>query len=345
MDDYGSYVTDESEDEDEQYKNKIRELPLEEFYAVLDNENDLDYTPTVCPGQMQTDVDIGEKLSNLCRKVEYKLKHFSDIKSVCNTIPDKKFCDYFNYWLGNEVRNINTNSNKVMGIANTFNMIASSLVYNGCTCKKGNFTNAQFSKCKQFFDFTENLEGINNIKNKFTTSDDNFYCTYIKKAVNEYNKIMMDGLCKNNSCVYYAEFQGFKNRYNELYSSLNSKCWNDLPCLVNEQGKYEPPCKPPSYGDPQMARLNTQLPHTEGSDSESTNHALITSVCTVLLMSAFTFILYKFSPFGSWLHHKVLKKKNALDNIDEEDYQFLHPFVVENLNSDEKTYNISHYPL
>ncbi|SBS82533.1 PIR Superfamily Protein [Plasmodium ovale curtisi] len=347
MDDYDSYDTDESEDEDEQYKNKIQELPLEKFYAILDNKNDLDYTPTVCPGQMQTDVIIGEKLSNICRKVEYKLKYFSDIKRECNAIPDEKFCEYFNYWLGNEVRNMNTNSSKVMGIASTFNMLAPVFVYSGCTCKKDNFTNAEFSKCKQFFDFTENLESINNIKNKFATLDDNFYCTYIKKAVNEYNKIMMDGLCKNNSCVYYAEFQGFKNRYNELFSSLNSKCWNELPCLENEQGKYEPPCKPPSYRDPQKEDLNTQLPHTEGSDSKRTKHVLITSVFTVLLMSAFSFILYKFTPFESWLHSKIDRIKRIKQNIYKEvsKDKFGDSREYLNSNSENQKINIRYNPV
>ncbi|SBT59528.1 PIR Superfamily Protein [Plasmodium ovale wallikeri] len=332
--------------EENSYDVIIKELPLNKFYTALDNDNHNDYTPRLCSGLENSSSEDKEPFAELCKKIEFKLKHLSHIKDQCNGVPDEQVCEYFNYWLGNEIYKIGFNSNSISGIAHACNLGYTALASKKCSYIPDKFKNKDFKKMKEFFDYTENLEAIDKMAKEFTVLNDVFYCDYINKAVKAYNEIKIRGTCEDNSCAYINEFRVFKEKYNTYYNSLNAKCFNKIQCLMNSKGGFEPPCvlKSDKFSKDQL--IGAQLLQSEDDNHMSITNVSIASVCTVLLIGFFLLFLYKFTPFGSSLNQLIRKGIIKKETIDEETrYTFLHNSENKGLNFDDSKYNIAYNSL
>ncbi|SBT72897.1 PIR protein [Plasmodium ovale] len=339
---------DESDDYDdldggnEQYDNKISELPLNKFYSALNNNDHVSYTPKLCKSYIQTGASDGENFYQLCTKLEYKLSYHSDIKEL-SKIPDNKLCNYFNYWLGDQISRINNSSSNVTQIGQAFNMAYIAFVKNSCSCQTEKFRKDNFSHMKMFFDFSENLEAIDLKEDGFNTLFGGFYCDYINKAVNKYNEIIENDSCKENSCTYYDELQGFKEKYNTHYISLNGKCSGRIQCIKKTKMEFESTCTPLPDKSSRLGDAQEPLHQEEDSKHMSKANAMITLFCTILSICFLLFCLYKFTPFGSWLRPKIFRKKRVLDDLQDDEQQFLNGNVNGNINFNNSRYNIAYH--
>lgn len=271
----------------------MKKLPLNNFYAILDNNTDYVIAENnICNGYVSTSYPNANEFHELCRRLVYKLKNFSGIKAQCTNIQKEKFCDYLNYWLGNQIININPKSNNIKLIGNLFDVISTTFVEEKCTCKTDKFSNHSFTKMKEFFDYTENIEGINNLNESLKTLRGGYYCNYILKAVKSYNEIIEKDSCPDNSCEYYAELENFRTKFFHLLTSLKSKCPNDIniSCIRITKEKYHESCTTlkHTYGDSQNASPNDQ--HTGDSNSVV---KIVTSVCVLSGLFFLSSILYK----------------------------------------------------
>ncbi|SBT55787.1 PIR Superfamily Protein [Plasmodium ovale wallikeri] len=79
------------------------------------------------------------------------------------------------------------------------------------------------------------------------------------------------------------------------------------------------------------------LPSVEIFDTVSMILIPIVSIITVSLILP---ILYKFTPFGSWIHRRLGKKKDIMENINEEESHFLYTYDSEINKSKNQNYNI-----
>ncbi|SBT02839.1 PIR Superfamily Protein [Plasmodium ovale curtisi] len=336
----------DSDYEENSYDVTIKELPLNKFYGALDNDNHNDYTPRLCSGLKNSSSQDKEPFAELCKKIEFKLKYLSDIKNQCNGVPDEKVCEYFNYWLGNEIYKIDFNSNSISGIAHACNLGYIALANKQCSYTPDKFKNKDFKKMKEFFDYTENLEAIDKMVNEFNALAGVFYCNYINKAANAYNAIIIRGTCEDNSCAYINEFRVFKEKYITYYNSLNAKCFNKIQYLMNSKGGLELPCELKSDKFPKDQTIDAQLLQSEDNNHMSITIVSIASVCTILLISFFLLFLYKFTPFGSSLNQLIRKGIISKEIIDEETgYTFLHKSETQGLNFDDNKYNIAYNSL
>ncbi|SBT58556.1 PIR Superfamily Protein [Plasmodium ovale wallikeri] len=329
--------------ENNSYDTIIKELPLNQFYAILDNDNHTEYTPNLCKALEQSSSHDKEPFANLCKKMEYKLKHLLDIKSQCNGLHHDKICEYFNYWLANEINKINPNSNNISGIAQACNLGYIAFVKKECSYKADQFKNNDFSKMKEFFDYTENLKDIDKKVQEFNLLTGVFYCTYINKAVNKYNEVIENGSCQNSDCTYYNELRRFKEQFNIHYESLNKKCSRGINCIRKSKEEFESLCASLPGSSAQHSQTYSQLPETPGDNSMSIPNVIIAVVCTILLIGFFFLFLYKFSPFGSWLRPKIGRKKRILDDIEDNEDEYLNNSVGININSNNNRYNITYH--
>lgn len=225
--------------------------------------------------------------------MEYKLKYLFDIKSQCNGLHDEQICEYFNYWLANEINKINPNSNNISGIAQACNIGYTAFVKRNCSYKVDQFKNNDFPKMKEFFDYTENLKAIDEKVQEFTLLTGVFYCAYINKAVNKYNEVIKNGSCHNSDCTYYNELRRFKEQFNSHYESLNKKCSGKINCIRKEKEEFESLCAPLPDNSSQHSQTYSQLSETPGNNSMSIQNVIITIVCTILLIGFFFLFLYK----------------------------------------------------
>ncbi|SBT59544.1 PIR Superfamily Protein [Plasmodium ovale wallikeri] len=329
--------------EEKPYDTIIKELPLNKFYAALDNDNHTNYTPKLCSGLQQSSSEDKDSFFDLCKKLEFKLNNFLNIKEQCNGIPDEQVCEYFNYWLGNEINEIDPNSNNVSAIEFACNLSYTALAKQECSYSAGKFKNKDFLNMKNFFHYTENLEAIYKIPHEFTILNDTFYCDYINDSVKKYNDIIKNGSCQNINCTYYNELIRFKEKFIAYYVSLNKKCSGTIKCIRKSKEEFESLCAPLPGSSAQHNQTYSQLPETPGDNSMSIPNVIIAVVCTILLIGFFFLFLYKFSPFGSWLRPKIGRKKRILDDIEDNEDEYLNNSVDININSNNNRYNITYH--
>ncbi|KNA00228.1 hypothetical protein PVNG_05396 [Plasmodium vivax North Korean] len=282
-------------------KTAFKKLPLNNFYAILNNDNnEEDYLQYLCNAYLITNIARGEECLNFCKKFIYKFKNFPSIKKQCTGIEDKEFCNYFNYWLGGELLRIGASTYNISKFIEIFGMLSSQKYIPGCTCKNNKITSSDFKKMKKYFDYAENLEGINNSeKEEFKNTHDDIYCYYIAKAVNEYNNVISNESCVNNECSFKEELDCFKEKFIRYQKSFRMKCSDiiSIPCIQISKDLYHMPCplgetvNPPSQS---AADMSGQQEYGTSDNSKT----LITTSASAAVGSIFTsLILYKVTDY------------------------------------------------
>ncbi|SCO72139.1 hypothetical protein PVC01_070041700 [Plasmodium vivax] len=187
-------------------------------------------------------------------------------------------------------------------------MLSSQDYIPGCKCKSDKIASSDFKKMKEFFDYAENLEGINNSAEILKNIPGDIYCYYIAKAVNEYNKVISDESCVNNECSFKEELDCFKEKFIRYQKSFRMKCSDiiSIPCIQISKDLYHMPCplgetvNPPSQS---AADMSGQQEYGTSDNSKT----LITTSASAAVGTIFTsLILYKFTP----LRNLIGMKKN-----------------------------------
>ncbi|SBT33386.1 PIR Superfamily Protein [Plasmodium ovale wallikeri] len=342
-DDYES-DTEGVKDNEDSKNNMLKQLPLYHFYDVLNNENDyVDSGTDSCAGYATNSLNKYSQFIHLCKVLHYKRSKFPNIIEQCDNVPKTKRCEYMTYWLRNKIEDIDPNfpTNSMLHVM--FSMIFTSIFGNDCVYDKNKFSNVDFPLRKKYFDYTENLQSINDLGRKFTDLNDYFYCEYIADGIKAYNEVIEHDSCNRASCTYFKELENFKNKFKSLQSSLNEKCGNNLPCLKKNKEEYEHPCtsKRVSFKSTEPTYMGLSgLPDSEQGVSVST---IITPVISLFGISFILFILYKFTPFGSLLRRHIMKEKNFYDNVDEETDNRLHNSQFCHQDSDKRLYTIQYH--
>ncbi|SBT73944.1 PIR protein [Plasmodium ovale] len=328
-DDFDVDSDSESHEYTEYYKNILDKLPLNKFYQIINNESTIDIQPVACKGYAHYQTGKEVSLYKLCMKLQHKLFKFSGVKDQCNDIADKKFCDYINYWLRDEMYKIDADSSGVTFLGTIFNMFKSKLPDPNCSYNKYDLQKNDFLIKKQLHDYTENLKSIKNIltKKSIFNLEDTAYVQYLHESINFYNKIIESSTCRENNCGYYTELQLFKNEVNDSnFLSLIKRNNYKIPCLKVSPDVYEEPCLFPKF----ISRSSTVSYYTShGSDNESSNgtpSTIISAVGTIAGIFPILFVLYR---------------KGNIENAEEETYNFVHA-ETESSIPHRRTYNIAY---
>ncbi|SBT84408.1 PIR protein [Plasmodium ovale] len=230
------------------------------------------------------------------------IKFLNHLKEKYDTYRDDG-CKYLYYWLYVDVLNRNT------PIENTL------ILYKDLN--------------KKFNDDNDGLKTLDNYINKMNenTSDKIVKLIDIYKKFDEFEKefqIAERTVKCTSECI-------------DLFTKYIEECVNGYDyefCkeLKNFRERYNVFVQKVLYCEEQYL-----LPSVEIFDTVS---MILIPFFLIIVASLILPILYKFTPFGSWIHSRICKKKDILDNINEEESHLSHTYDSEINKSKNRNYNI-----
>ncbi|SBT74399.1 PIR protein [Plasmodium ovale] len=206
----------------------LKKMPLNLFYAILDNVSSESENTDVC-------VTISSKYADtpgylLCKKFYNIAKIIESILEICN-IPQDKYCDYLNYWLHEKITQINPNNENIKRVEMALRTIMKSINPGiGCMYKKFNYNEGEFTHLKKLHDYSANFYWIRENLRYAWDFYDYAYCVYLKDGMDFYNSIIK--YAPNKSEDYVLELKYFIYRYNDnQLSHLKERCRKVMPNL------------------------------------------------------------------------------------------------------------------
>ncbi|SBT53955.1 PIR Superfamily Protein [Plasmodium ovale wallikeri] len=252
-------------------------------------------------------------LKNICRTLLafYHLSHISDRSQDSNN-----YCGYSNYWVNKQVRE---EGGTLKEHASDFFNIFSSFTNNdftGSECKRyiydlGDYI---FGKMKILFTYTEHYSNFT-LKKK---TDQNLSCTFANKCANMYKEHIVN--CSTLSDEFCTKLKEFKDTLMEQLKSLGI-CAAEQELILSI--------------DRTMAESSSQKQSEESTPASTISASTFGTTMGVPLI---LLLLYKFTPFGSWLSPQIGNIKNRFNIADNEQNESL--FNYSELNSSNEQYNV-----
>ncbi|SBT84631.1 PIR protein [Plasmodium ovale] len=228
------------------------------------------------------------------------------LKNIENTYEDneKKYhCMYLNYCINNVDNRATYHGYEYKELLEAYRMVSSSMKI----CKE----NIDVIEADIFFNIRELYEFYNNfynIKNGLITSLSD-KCEIAKKCSEYYERNMEECQDKTDDGLCKV-LLNFKEEYeNEMEKVLSCE---------------------------KAQSLNAKK-------SNSFDALVITPFIVTFLISLFTFILYKFTPFGYWIRHRIKKIKSRMKDIKGENQHLLNNSEMDNLYAQNKSYKIKYF--
>ncbi|SBT01840.1 PIR Superfamily Protein [Plasmodium ovale curtisi] len=232
---------------------------------------------------------------------------------------DNKDFAYLNYWL-NDLSKNTTGSNNItikefqMKVGSVEDTFAGVLLDN----KLYDMNDEEFHNTNLLYELKINYAKIFLHSSKMLQG--NTPCIgYIQKYINTYKKCIIQ--CPDDDTNFCKALTHFKEEYAE----------NILGTIgLSEQCPDKSLLKLPTYSEVSVERRNTIIGSVLGPS--------FGTLCTILF-------LYKFTPFGQWIHAKIRRNNEAHNNLHEESNKLLlDNSDNEYINFDDSPYGISYYP-
>ncbi|SBT83740.1 PIR protein [Plasmodium ovale] len=292
------------------------------------------------------------KILPVCHGVESTLKQL--YSKISKELDDNcKLFEHISYLFYDKLKNISSSDNfkklyETLEVVKSLNSLPSE-------CQFTNFTVGEkaFNKKKKIYFNSEILYWI---KKKSLYSD--FYIEKYDKlfddCINDYNEIINGDYCEYVE-HYEPVLDKFSNNFEETKFSLTGtqlkistqdiKLKPKPSCAKNDMSNIPGETEPlPEHGD--LQSLNTdeqfnsdtlpvQIPNNEKG---KTIGILLGILFGIFLLFIF---VYKFTPFGLWLYHKI-KTHERIDLEDKNDDLIFNTYGNENINSYKEIYNITY---
>ncbi|SBT58523.1 PIR Superfamily Protein [Plasmodium ovale wallikeri] len=213
-------------------------------------------------------------------------------------------CKYLSYRLYDEVNNHKNGDNTTLKLYNA--LFSGYDVYsdrNICNIFTDYINDDIYQKIEKLIELYTNFKRFQTSQK--TSSD---YCSYAQKCSNSHEILIMK-FCLDENNSFCEELEKFKEKYDSGVKSVN--CPN-IPKSLTSIKRY--------------------------------NIGAITSITIslILVIPFATFFLLKFTPFGSWLHPIIKKKKKEWKNLNKGVEIFLDDSEGENSNRKDSIYHISY---
>ncbi|SBT84207.1 PIR protein [Plasmodium ovale] len=216
----------------------------------------------------------------------------NEIDSDC-----REHCNYIYFWIVHTLINVLKKEEKISNIIDTINGISQAFVEtHKCKCNfSKNFNKDNFNKIKAVHDYFNDYAYINEKLNESRNLCDETYKNYLETTYSVYETAYKDCI-SHNSQTYCSELKEKIPKFNE----------NKLQLLSCEKTEQEIIHSPPGRGydlDSEEVR--------ETSFSESTPTTSIFLSIFLPFLGICFFLLYKFTPFGSWMKNNIVKKSTV----------------------------------
>ncbi|SBT55762.1 PIR Superfamily Protein [Plasmodium ovale wallikeri] len=275
---------------------------------------------TKCHSYLYDQREFGtDSANNICVKFKILRDVIESKKKPNPTKLDDRDFAYINYWLNGRLRNT-TVSNKLTA----YHFQDTMTTYENDLFNYSNLDKKLYDIREDDYQNMKLLEYLHlNYFGKFTeisrlTEEKKILCfEYVKELFDTYKKGIIQ--CPHDNSNFCKALKHFKGEYEKIYL-----------------GKYDISKK---CSDGELLKLPTY--------EDVSRNKQITIVGTVLGPSfgtLFTLIfLYKFTPFGQWLHAKIGTNRGTHSKIYElNDEPLLNTSDLENINFDENPYHISY---
>ncbi|SBS94570.1 PIR Superfamily Protein [Plasmodium ovale curtisi] len=273
--------------------------PLSSFvqYSQFDADPDMDRPNDYCDEEV-TKLSMYPKFKTFCYKFT---RNLTGISQQINNTGDNKKCQFLNYWIHSELINNGFHNNKdntfISDVINSISMLWTQYNhYNNCNFQNYKISVSDFNIMKDLQDYSENHSII---KGKISLKDTNckkYYCSYIKKIVDLYRKIVAQCSSTDNKqyCSVLKEIQLSKDP-GKLYDEFG--CSSGYSEVSSEQLE-------------QFAGSKFEFSFTfEDTDADLAEDTSVDSSSNTGL---------KFTPLKNWFHAKLLKKIITSNNMEEE---------------------------
>ncbi|SBS94355.1 PIR Superfamily Protein, partial [Plasmodium ovale curtisi] len=248
---------------------------------------------------------------------------------------------YMNFWLNYQLKSIN-NSNvcannfyqKLKDQNPTFDLENK--------IKITNINDYNLTLMTEIYDLYISYNEISKIING--NSDDFTKCLrYSKDCVQKYDDAIKK--CPQDRVSKFCNaLKDFKRKYEQLKedNSVDGCKIEELKPLISDKNLLMDSVVRES--GPEDSVVPSGTPGDQGSTA---GFGVVTgTISTILGILPISLILYKTTPFGSWISNRYLKKKNIHQIIeDEETYELLHTSGSHEINSENAGYNLSYNSL
>ncbi|SBT00646.1 PIR protein [Plasmodium ovale] len=287
-----------------------------------------------------------DQLTNVCKKFDNIIKLlFNDTSDSASKYTS--YSEFMNYWLNNQFKLINKNSTCVLYFFQTI-------------MSKDN-TNTKLREIKKKirdikYNELENLnilynlyEKYHKIKNTLESShpDEQIYIKNATSCVEEFKK--GEAKCSTGEKKFCSALSKFRDKYEKInLCSYDLKGWGKktLPQLTSDSKVSVADCEMSEklengYDTHGSSKSSMETP----SDPDTNVHSSLISASSVAGICLVSFIIYKFTSFGSWLSLKITGKNKIQHNLDDENDQLLHRTEYEYMNIQNTAYNVAYNSL
>ncbi|SBT00536.1 PIR Superfamily Protein [Plasmodium ovale curtisi] len=341
-------------DWDDKYPS-LMNLPLNRIYGKINqyfssNRHD----STICRSSLSELSSNYALLLSICNKVDNILKMTIYNVSLLPSVDVNKYCEYLSYFLYVQIinNNINSYSDELYGALNKAKVIYG---LNDCNIINFDISKEQFDKKKELYIHSELLNSIKNKHTTYNSYDSSIFTKYFNECVNSYKKIVQNNNCKEFE-NYEKELDNFINNFKETKNILEGK---NITIFAEDISLIE---KPTCTSEKSIATLEpkeavaTRTDHETVSTFVSSNtetaqmEPLVagTDITPGLIFGIIdgifflSLIFYKFTPFGSSLHHKIGSIKNKF-NLEVKNKEFIEDtFDNTNMNMYDDMYHIQY---
>ncbi|SBS82012.1 PIR protein [Plasmodium ovale] len=328
--------------------SSLKDKELFKFYNKFSNIC-IDKTdfPDICNDDSSYN-SVHSSVRKLYTQFERNLKVINDnnghyFKDM-TTDKDKR-CIYLRYWFYDRVVQEDYKSTEVNKFFEAWKSRQNDVCIN-CGCNFSIMKWTEVYNIKKFYDlllFYGKRDYM--VTNKKDQIPDSKYCTYLKNAYVFYT--LREDLYQDNKGAFCEEVDKY------IKNNIQEDKLKELTCNSEKNGEDLAYTEDPfarnalhkgsslEYGD-KGRELTTGKYDNDAAVSSS--NTVITLFGTILGMSIISLILYKFTPFGLWLDHRMRKTKIIWNNIkDESKNVLLNKHKALEIYSKSRPYNIAYH--
>ncbi|SBS82150.1 PIR protein [Plasmodium ovale] len=312
---------------------------IEKFIVEMENRTDIDESQMLYTYEKNSNVD--RYLNSILKELRQSYKVF---ESNSDFVSHNMYCSYLNYWL-------NQKKNRYLHLT-------------------GNPTIDDFrNKVKEYYTNTKDIVNGNDGKceielNEYSSQELTIVnalknlCYIFKKIKEEKKKITN----KNECFALYKYFFSIMNRILENILMLKDNTKIKINELIKKNSCEEILIFEPSkdiqceYGNNSQDLLiencedgacSLELTKYDDNCNCTYNDIFLSIFFTILGTLLFSFVLYRFTPFGFWINRQIERKKNLHNKLGKEDMKEFLDDTSEGIyeNSQDFPYDMSYHSL
>ncbi|SBT55303.1 PIR Superfamily Protein [Plasmodium ovale wallikeri] len=334
----------------------LRGLPLFRIYNKIDSYSMRKPKDSICSHHINKSFSHSDSILSVCENVENIFINSNSILALFPEVNINKYCKHLNFYIYEKIKNITTENNyeefyKALNEANI------KYILNHDNCNITNFKNNEegYNKKKELFFRSEILQWIKIKYDKTFSGDETFCNNYLKDCAKFYNENIKNEYCKLAK-LHGNEIKSFLTNFRETKKFLGDKRVNitiddtHLPqesiCAPDPEIKLSEQESNSLTSDESMisssGHSNTEVSPVDSanSDTDKTLEILLSISTGIVLVFP---ILYKFTPFGTWLHNRLRANKGKIDLEAKTEEFNIDNFENEDITSYSDIYNINYH--